>query len=139
MPALSRASPAAFQSRADSCPPSNGSIALSIVINLHLKNLTGLDLPLALLALFLGGRQFLEGAFFLESRDALRRHLKGEPQRALDRDLVVAEIGVVEELEAAVLGQVAVQYRRSRRCFRLRARCACCPGSSASSRKDPSH
>jgi len=51
----------------------------------------------------------LECSFDLECVDALLRHLEGEPWRALDRDLAKAEIFVVKDLGAAVLGHVSVQ------------------------------
>ena len=77
--------------------------------NLGLGLLSFLDLLLPLLALLLRGRELLERSFDLDCVYALRRHLEGEPQRTLDRDLAEAEIFVVEDLGATVLGHVSVQ------------------------------
>ena len=102
-----------------------------------LELLSRLDLTLALLALLLGRGQLLERRFLLQPLDPLRRHLEVQPQRSLDRDLPVAEVAVVEDLGAAILGHVAVELDDlgDVRLLVRTARSACCRGSSASSTK----
>ena len=61
--------------------------------------LAGLDLLQAgLLGLLGAGGEVLEAALVVEPRDALGAGLEVQPQRALDGDLVVAEVVVVEDL-----------------------------------------
>ena len=131
--------------------------------DLLLPPLAGLDLlEPRLLVLLVAGGEVREAALVLQARDALRRRLEVEPQRALDGDLLEAEVVVVEDLADhahrldRLLGDrsssVKVRVSPSLKLPKMRvmspiwsgslarrpgrrACCACCRGSSSSSRR----